>query len=223
MKREQSSEKSKQAILDAATKEFAVQGLAGARTDAIAKAAGVNIALLFYYFKNKEQLYLTVLENIFAELNRRLMDALDCCETNRERILAYVSTHFDFLAESPQRPRVVMQEYLRGGTLVPEQSRKLLRKYIRPIHDRVAKVLRDGIARGEFRDVDVRHFQFSISGLTTMYFISAEKIQQLTDIDPLSAEQLAKRRRAVADFVSAALFVGPASASIKQKRTRKEP
>jgi AcrR family transcriptional regulator len=157
-----------------------------------------------------------------AEMNRRVMEALDCCETNRERVLAYVRTQFDFLAESPERPRVVMQEYLRGGAMTPEQSQKLLRKYIRPIHDRVGQVLRDGIATGEFRDVDVRHFQFSISGLTTMYFISAEKIQQLTGIDPLSTEQLAKRRKAVADFVSAALFAEPASSPIKQKRTRKE-
>jgi len=181
----------------------------------------VNIALIFYYFKNKEQLYLTVLETIFAELNRRLMDALDCCKTDRERVLAYVQTHFDFLAESPERPRIVLQEYLRGGSGIAGAVQKLLRKYIRPVHDRVGQVLHDGIASGEFRDVDVRHFQFSISGLTTMYFISAEKIQQLTGIDPLSTEQLQKRRRAVADFVSAALFSRSAS-SVKQARKRKE-
>jgi hypothetical protein len=67
----------------------------------------------------------------------------------------------------------------------------------------------------------VRHFQFSISGLTTMYFISSEKIQQLTGIDPLSSEQLAKRRKAVADFVSAALFTHPASADEKPRTKRK--
>jgi TetR/AcrR family transcriptional regulator len=220
-KRAQSAEKSRQAILEAATQEFASEGLSGARTDAIAKAAGVNIALLFYYFKNKEQLYLTVLESIFSEMNRRVMSALDCCSTNRERVLAYVETNFDFLAESPERPRIVLQEYLRGASTTGQQMKRLLRKYIRPVHDRVGDVLREGIANGEFRDVDVRHFQFSISGLTTMYFISAEKIQQLTDINPLSAEQLAKRRRAVADFVAAALFKTETSALQKPRNSRK--
>jgi hypothetical protein len=116
---------------------------------------------------------------------------------------------------------VILQEYLRGGSKIGKQMKSLLRKYIRPVHDRVGDVLRDGIANGEFRDVDVRHFQFSISGITTMYFISAEKIQQLTDIDPLSVEQLAKRRRAVADFVAAALFKTEASAVQKPRTSRK--
>jgi TetR/AcrR family transcriptional regulator len=217
-KRVQSSETSKQAILAAATKEFATQGLSGARTDSIAKAAGVNIALVFYYFKNKEQLYLTVLESIVAEMNRRVMHALDCCDSDRDRILAYVQTHFDFIAESPERPRIILQEYLRGGSFTGEASARLLRKHVKPVHERVGRVLRDGIASGEFRDVDVRHFQFSITGLTTMYFISADKIQQLTGIDPLAPQQLAKRRRAVSDFVAAALFNDSASAVRKPRK-----
>lgn len=220
-KRANSAEKSKEAILRAALEEFATRGIDGARTDAIAKAAGVNIALVFYYFKNKEQLYLTLLEQIFSEMNRRMKTALDCCDSDRERILAYVHTHFDFLAESPLRPRMVLQEYIRG-TGSAAQREKLLKKYIRPIHLRVRDILKDGIRRGEFRAVDVQHFQFSLTGLTTMYFLAAEKIQQLTGLDPLSREQLAKRRRAVADFVAAALFSPPASASKKTRKTRKE-
>jgi TetR/AcrR family transcriptional regulator len=220
-KRSISAERSKRAILRAALEEFARRGISGARTDAIANAAGVNIALVFYYFKNKDKLYLTVLEEIFAEMHRRVLAALDCCTTNRERILAYVQTHFDFLAEAPSRPRLVMQEYARGASPAGTQVAKLLKKYIRPVHDRVTEVLKDGIETGEFRDVDVKHFQFSISGLTTMYFISSEKIQQLTGIDPLSSEQLTKRRKTVAAFVSAALFTPAASATKATRRSRK--
>ena len=43
-------EQSRKAILDAASLEFATEGIAGARTDAIARSAGVNKALLYYYF-----------------------------------------------------------------------------------------------------------------------------------------------------------------------------
>jgi TetR/AcrR family transcriptional regulator len=220
-KRASSAEQSRQAILKAALEEFAIRGIDGARTEAIAKAAGVNIALVFYYFKNKEQLYLTVLEQIFAELNRRVMAALDGCQTNREAILAYMQTQFDYLAESPLRPRVVLQEYVRSGHRSSAYA-KILKKYIGPVHERVGEILQSGIKSGEFRDVDVKHFQFSMSGLTTMYFIAADKIQQLTGIDPLSTEQLTKRRKALADFVSAALFAAPASAPRKQRRTRKD-
>src|SRR4030095_1939531 len=127
-KRAISAEQSRQAILKAALEEFAIRGIDGARTEAIAKAAGVHIALVLYYFKKQEPLYLAVLEQIFAELNRRVMAALDGCQTNREAILAYMQTQFDYLAESPLRPRVVLQEYVRSGHRSSAYA-KILKKY----------------------------------------------------------------------------------------------
>ena len=59
------------AILAAAEQVFAKAGLAGARTDAIAAAAGVNKALLYYYFKSKGGLYEAVVEDHFREFNRQ--------------------------------------------------------------------------------------------------------------------------------------------------------
>ena len=53
----------------AALVEFAREGLAGARVDAIAEAAGVNKALLYYYFHDKETLYGAILESFFAKLD----------------------------------------------------------------------------------------------------------------------------------------------------------
>ena len=51
------SAETRQRILDAALREFAANGLAGARTETIATAAGVNKALIYYYFESKEKLY----------------------------------------------------------------------------------------------------------------------------------------------------------------------
>ena len=51
-------------ILDAAVREFSENGLAGARTEQIAEAAGVNKALLYYYFEGKEALYAAALETV---------------------------------------------------------------------------------------------------------------------------------------------------------------
>ena len=65
------------AILQAALVEFAQEGLAGARMDAIAAAAGVNKALLYYYFRDKEALYDAVLDDFFVRLLGRVTQALD--------------------------------------------------------------------------------------------------------------------------------------------------
>src|SRR5678815_5951856 len=65
-------EESRAAILEAAVQEFSREGVAGARTDAIARAAGVNKALLYYYFKDKDTLYGAVLDQAFGGLTSTL-------------------------------------------------------------------------------------------------------------------------------------------------------
>jgi TetR/AcrR family transcriptional regulator len=59
------SDQTRHRILEAAVKEFSAQGLAGARTDSIARSAKVNKALLYYYFKSKESLYIASIEDMF--------------------------------------------------------------------------------------------------------------------------------------------------------------
>ncbi|MGB7354507.1 MAG: TetR/AcrR family transcriptional regulator, partial [Acidobacteriaceae bacterium] len=60
-------DKSRNRILHAAIREFSEHGLAGARTSAIAAAAQVNKALLYYYFRDKESLYVTALEAVATQ------------------------------------------------------------------------------------------------------------------------------------------------------------
>src|SRR5947209_1651436 len=61
-------EKTRAAILKAALEEFAHEAVTGARTDEIARSAGVNKALLYYYFKDKDGLYAAVLEQVISGL-----------------------------------------------------------------------------------------------------------------------------------------------------------
>src|ERR1017187_5058959 len=80
-------EASRDAILKAALAEFAQEGLAGARMDALAAAAGVNKALLYYYFRDKDSLYGAVLERFFVGLTARVMAELDSPAPVGERLL----------------------------------------------------------------------------------------------------------------------------------------
>src|SRR5581483_7724117 len=101
------------AILKAATAEFARSGLEGARTDEIARAAGVNKALLYYYFRDKEALYGAVLDQVFGGLREKVAAAMDAEPDPGRRLLAYVAAHFDYIASSPLLPRVLLRELLR--------------------------------------------------------------------------------------------------------------
>src|ERR1035438_10544272 len=93
-------EVSRAAILEAAAQEFAEYGIAGARTEAIAREARVNKALLYYYFKDKESLYGAVLDDAFSGLKSKVFEALDSELPPREKIMAYAGAYFDFIASN---------------------------------------------------------------------------------------------------------------------------
>ena len=86
------SAETRQRILDAAAREFAAYGLAGARTEAIATAAGVNKALLYYYFASKDALYQAALEDISARVRDTTMAMLTKDASPGERILRAATT-----------------------------------------------------------------------------------------------------------------------------------
>src|SRR5258708_22831372 len=89
---------SQAAILKAAVREFAREGVAGGRTDAIAHAPGVNKGLLYYYFKDKEALYQTVLDEVFTGVRAAINHALSQYLPPRKRPSADVCAHFDYIA-----------------------------------------------------------------------------------------------------------------------------
>jgi len=193
------------AILSAAVREFADHGMAGARTDAIARAAGVNKALLYYYFKDKEKLYGAALDHVFSQLSARLLGVLGSDLGPSEKIRAYVGAHFDFIASHLHYRGLVQGEIARSGHASPHMQR-VAKRYFHPLFTGLAGVIRAGIAAGEFRDVDSLHFIPSMVAVVVFYFTSAPIMQAATGHDPLSPERLAEHRAAVLDFVSAALF-----------------
>jgi len=102
------------AILKAAVAEFAELGIAGARTDAIARAAHVNKALLYYYFKDKDALYEAVLDHVFSGLRARVMPVLESKLPPRQKMLEYLAAYFDYIAANPGF-RGGAGEWLRAG------------------------------------------------------------------------------------------------------------
>src|ERR1700733_6993313 len=129
-------EESRAAILKAAVAEFAEHGIAGARTDAIARAAHVNKALLYYYFKDKDALYQAVLDHVFTGLRARVMPVLESRLPPREKLLQYLGTYFDYIAANPRFPRVVQGEWVRSGAGAVRMQR-VAREYFRPIFEKL--------------------------------------------------------------------------------------
>jgi TetR/AcrR family transcriptional regulator len=206
-------EESRAAILQAAAYEFAEHGIAGARTDAIAREARVNKALLYYYFKDKETLYGAVLDDAFSGLKNAVFQVLDSDLPSREKMLAYAGAYFDFIASNQLYPRLMQREMMRAREGQSPHIDKVIKNYIQPIFLRVSEVLRQGIAEGHFRAVNPAHFVQSIVAMIVFYFSSAPMMHKIVGFDPLTPERIAERRASVLDFISAALFLPKHTAS----------
>ncbi|MFB3915120.1 MAG: TetR/AcrR family transcriptional regulator [Terriglobales bacterium] len=214
-------EQTRAAILAAAAHEFAQEGVDGARTEHIASAAGVNKALLYYYFQDKESLYGAVLDHVFSGLRERLEVILAAPTSAREKILAYAGAHFDYVASSFLYPKLVQREMMRTGRNSSPHIPRLVRNYFRPLFGKLAGVIQQGIAAGEFRRVDPMQFIPSMIAVIVFYFAASPVLKLVGGSDPLSPERIAARRVAVLDFISAALFATPPAVPSCTKLRRK--
>jgi len=203
--RQRRSTETRAAILAAAGRIFATSGLAGARTDAIAAAAGVNKALLYYYFKSKESLYEAAVEDHFSEFNRQALEVLTAPGPARAVLLRYVSLHFDFISARHQSAPLFQQLMMAGGKFLE----RLIRKYFAPRSEALGKLIERGMRNGEFRRVDPFHSAVSIASLIVFYFSAAPVLQLLGHSDAYSAAKLKRRKQEVLDFIRHGLFADP--------------
>lgn len=194
-------------ILDAALREFALHGLAGARTETIASAAGVNKALLYYYFDSKEKLYLAALEMIAGRIRDSSLAVLlrEC--SPGERILRMALNHFDRILGQQEFQSLMQQEMIRMHKREPGAAMPVLVKRVfEPLLMLFKAAVGEGVAAGELIEADWLQIQLATMGANAFYFLSAPVWRLVLDEDPLTPEALASRRRTVVEFLGQALF-----------------
>jgi len=205
VKRRQRGNDTRATILAAAERVFAESGLAGARTDLIAARAGVNKALLYYYFKSKDALYQAVVEDQFKEFHRQAMELLGSQGSARSILLRYVSLHFDFISSRQRFAPLFQQMMMSGG----KPLERLVKKYLVPRARAVGQLIERGMREGEFRSADPEHVAISIVSLIVFYFSSEPVMRVLGHTAAYSEENLKRRKEAVLDFIRHGLFSDP--------------
>ncbi len=195
------------AILAAAADAFAQDGLAGARTDAIAAAAGVNKAMLYYYFKSKDHLFEAVVEDHFEEFNRRALAVLESRGPAGAVLLEYVGLHFDFISSRHRYGSIYQQMMMAGG----KPLERLIKKYFIPRSEAIDRLLERGMRAGEFRHADRRHTAISIIALIVFYFSAGRVMEMMGNAGAFEDVTLKKRRQEVLDFIRHGLFVDPSA------------
>src|ERR1039458_8535887 len=141
-------------ILDAALGEFAANGLAGARTEQIAQAAGVNKALLYYYFESKEKLYAATLEMVSARVRDRSMAVFLREASPGERLLRAALEHFDRILTQREFQSLMQQEMIRLHKGEEGELPILAKRIFAPLHAKFESIVREGIASGELIEIE---------------------------------------------------------------------
>jgi AcrR family transcriptional regulator len=141
---------SKKRILDAAMRVFSEHGYAKANMRMIAKAADISIGGLYLYFKNKEDLYLTLMKSKMDDFAGMTMESVSDIADPAEAISAFMVITLNYAKK--HKELILLQGRELGFTFGIEMKREFFKKQRSLIED----IIRRGIHSGIFRKVNVR-------------------------------------------------------------------
>ncbi len=198
--RTRDAEATKARILDAAKKEFARNGLGGARVDVIAEKASANKRMIYHYFESKEGLFQTVLENAYVDIRaaeqKLNLDHLDPA-TALERLVRFT---WEYYLKNPEFITLVNSENLhRAKHLKKSEVIKVVsRKFVNMVGD----LLERGVAAGVFRrGVDPVQLNITIAAIGYYYLTNRFTGSIVFERDLMAKDALDERLRFNLDTV----------------------
>jgi len=193
-------ERTRAVILNAAVAEFTSKGLSGARIDRIAKRANVNKRMIYYYFKNKEGLYIAVLEETYtairtAEIGLNLTgrDPVDGMRELVEFTWHYFIDHPEFLS------LLATENFNRARYL---KSSRRIRELHSPLIGIISQLLERGAREGVFRaGIDPVQLYITIASLGFFYLSNRHTLSTIFGRDLNARAALEERGRHVVEVV----------------------
>lgn len=193
-------ERTRARILEAATQEFARHGLGGARVDRIAERAGANKRMLYYYFGDKDGLFLAALEGAYARI-RSAEQGLDLEHADpREALQRLVQFTWRYYLDHPEFLTLLNSENLHKGRHVRRSPR--VQRMHAPLVRSLARLLRRGEQAGYFRrGIDPVQLYISIAGEGYFYLSNRYTLSRIFARDLMAPRALASRARHVREMV----------------------
>jgi TetR/AcrR family transcriptional regulator len=166
-------------VLDCALDVFASYGFHGATIDQIAAKADLSKPNVLYYFKSKEDIYLTLLQRTLEGWLDPFI-AIKVEDDPMTVLTAYVNSKMDMSFDNPLPSRLFAIEVLNGAP----QMKDAMRTTLRAIVDEKAAILQTWMDQGKLKQVDPHHLIFSIWSVTQHYADFAVQIECLLDTPP---------------------------------------
>ncbi|MFC0876652.1 TetR/AcrR family transcriptional regulator [Saccharicrinis sp. FJH2] len=171
VKKDQNTEKK---ILDAAKKVFESKGMYGARMQEIADEAGINKALLHYYFRSKEKLFEAVFEDAFTNFFPNLVEIFNTDKDIREKLEMIIDHYFNMISKNPFLPIFLITEVNRE----PECMKSRLQKMGLDI-EKLLKILNALRDENILPDIDPRQIIVNLISLTIFPYLARPLLKPL--------------------------------------------
>lgn len=163
-------------ILKAAEKEFLQKGFAGARTTAIAEAAGVTHAMLHYYFRTKDKLFEKILNAKITLIRDMMLGSIgDVKKPLFEKIRDTVEQHLDFIAANPDLPRFMVNEVFYHPERI-DYILSVMKTHAPLVVANLQREIDDMARRGECRLVNAAMLLLDIVSLNLFSFLAAPMV-----------------------------------------------
>jgi len=191
-------------ILNAAKRIFQHKGMMGARMQEIADEAGINKALLHYYFRSKQLLFEAVFKRAFLTLAPQLNEIMNADSSLFEKIEKFSNNYISFVLKHPYLPNFIVQELNRN----PDFVKKLIAEKDFPNIATFRKQVNDKVKEGVIRPIKAEQLFINIMALNIFPFIGAPLLMGFTDLNDKAYKQLMQERKTeVAAFIINAIKI----------------
>lgn len=197
-------------ILKAARLEFATKGLGGARVDEIAQRANINKRMLYVYFGNKEDLFLAVLEEAYADI-RRAETKLDLEHLDPvEALIKLVHFTWSYYLKHPEFLRLINSENLHRARHLKRSAR--IKDMHSPFIKMIGDMLERGVNAGVFRPgIEPNQLYISIAALGYYYLTNRHTLSVIYGRNLGAAPALDERLSAIEDMVLRTVLKAPSA------------
>ena len=179
-------------IKEAAKKLFTQKGFAATRTRDIADEAGINLALLNYYFRSKQKLFdIIMMENFRQFIHGISVKVYDETATIDEKIEKITTSYIDFLTLHPDLPLFILNE-IRGN---PSKIAGKINEEVSPMRSHLMKQLQEAGKAGIIPNIDPFHFMANLIGLTVFPFVGKPILQRVTNVNDEQFNALMQERK----------------------------
>ncbi len=192
-----------QIIKEAARKIFVRKGYAGARMQEIAEEAGINKALLHYYYRTKDKLFESIFSEIFDQMVVQLKQTITTDKPLVEKLDDFVDRYISTIEQNPHVPLFIVNEIAQNPDRFVEKIKS--REMFPEIADFFQQMMME-MEKGNIREMHPLHFFMNVLSLCAFPFIAKPMVKAISGMDDATWSALMENRKEeVKNFIHRAI------------------